>query len=97
MNKKDIVNSAMSLAERSHWTVLDEKLYFLEELSDRQILEEAIQKMYSLTNVPANTKNICLYVGEYIKNTPKKMSREDRYILSVFLAYNSEEDLKKKS
>jgi hypothetical protein len=96
MTKKDILNFTISLAERNEWTFLDEKLFLLEELSDDQILDEVIQKLYVLKNVPADIKELCIFAGNYVKNNHSKMKREDRYLLSVFLAYGSEKDLQRK-
>jgi hypothetical protein len=96
MNKKNVLKSTMALVERSDWTSLDEKMSILEELSDDQILDDVIQKMYILKSVPAGIKDLCIYVGEYLKKGSEKMSKDDRYLLSVFLAYGSEKDLQKK-
>lgn len=96
MNKEDkkIIVASLDLTfEKSEWTKLDEKLSFLEELSDQQIVRECKLKFSSLNEVPQSLKLIYGYVADFLKVGKTKVDADDRYIMSIFLAYSSPSDL----
>jgi hypothetical protein len=96
MNKEDkkILVSSLDLTfEKTEWTKLDEKLSFLEELSDQQIVRECKLKFSSLKEVPQSLKLLYSYVADFLKVGKTKVDADDRYIMSIFLAYSSPSDL----
>jgi hypothetical protein len=94
---KEVFEIVSDLERSNEWTVLDEKLSHLENLSDSEIVTESEVKMLQLKSIPTGFQKLFLYAADIVDSKPKKLAKQDRYILSVMLAYNSEKDLEPKA
>jgi hypothetical protein len=97
VDRKKLISSLDLAFEKSEWTNLDEKLSFLEELSNEEIVNECKIKFRMLKEIPASLKDLYVYTGDLVKSQKKKIDAEDRYIMSIFLAYGGPKDLDKKN
>lgn len=95
--RKTIISMLDTFAERNgEWTYLDEKLSHLEDLSNKELITEAHVKIGQTREFPKGLESVYAYVGNYVKSPAFVMSKEDRYIISILLSYDSPKDLNKK-
>lgn len=94
---KEVFEIVSDLERSNEWTVLDEKLALLENLSDSEVLIESEVKMLQIKSIPAGFENLFLYSADLVDKKPKDLDKKDRYILSVMLAYESDKDLEPKA